>query len=213
MDRPVSRFQGFIAELKRRQVFKVTSVYAVTAWGVSMGAAQLLPAFGAPDWTVRMFVLVAVLGLPMAAVLAWAYEITPKGIVRDEGDAVEDPAAAPHEANTTVMFGSQGSVRVSWTDGFGMHEKVFYRDFRLGRDNSCEIHLDDPMISRRHAEVAYSDGRWWIRDLGSRNGTTVDQTLVTRAPLPGACEVKLYEAAPVLHIQVRAASTAPTVTR
>jgi len=212
MTRPVYRFQGFVAELKRRQVFKVSSVYAVTAWGACMGAAQLLPAFGAPDWTVRMFVVVAILGLPMAAVLAWAYEITPKGIVRDEGDAPAGDDVLPVRTNTTVMFGAQGSVRVSWTDGLGAHEKVFYRDFRMGRDAACEIHLDDPMISRRHAEVVYSEGLWWIRDLGSRNGTTVNQKQITRAPLPTRCAVKLYEAAPVLRMEVRTGSAAPTIT-
>jgi pSer/pThr/pTyr-binding forkhead associated (FHA) protein len=68
------------------------------------------------------------------------------------------------------------------------------------------------MISRRHAEVVHSEGLWWIRDLGSRNGTMVDQKPVTRAPLPTRCDVKLYEAAPVLRIEVRAGSAAPTVT-
>ena len=108
MAKPVSRFQVLLAELKRRNVFKVASVYAVTAWGASMGAAELLPAFGAPEWSVRIFVLVAVLGLPMAIVLAWAYEITPQGIVRDVvPDA--DPDGAPQHAardNTTMLFGS-----------------------------------------------------------------------------------------------------------
>jgi hypothetical protein len=214
MAKPVSTFQLLLAELKRRNVFKVASVYAVTAWGASMGAAELLPAFGAPSWSVRIFVLFAVLGLPIAIVLAWAYEITPQGIVRDEQSAREPP----HEAlprgrdSTTMMSGSQGSVRVKWKDGHGSHEKVLYRDFRIGRDDGCEIHLDDPMISRRHAEVSFSEGLWWIRDLGSRNGTQLDGHRVTRAPLPARCEIRLYDAAPVLRCEIRAASNAQTVT-
>jgi hypothetical protein len=204
------RFNGFVAELKRRSVFKVTSVYAITAWGASMGAAQLLPAFGAPDWAVRAFVLVAILGLPFAAVLAWAYDITPKGIIRDEQDEADAGADADH--HTTVLFGAQGSVRVVWTDGQGTHEKVLHRDFRFGRDESCEIHLDDPMVSRRHAEVIHSEGRWWVKDLGSRNGTLLNGKRVTRVPLPTRSEIKLYEAAPVMRIEVHAASAAQTVT-
>jgi hypothetical protein len=35
----------------------------------------------------------------------------------------------------------------------------------------CDIFLDDPSISRRHAEIAYTDGGWVVRDLGSTNGT------------------------------------------
>jgi len=214
MPKPIPRFQALLAELKRRSVFKVASVYAVTAWGASMGAAELLPAFGAPDWSVRIFVLFAVLGLPIAVVLAWAYEITPQGVVRDEASGAPSgtDAARPAADSTTMLFGSQGSVRVRWSDGDGAHEKVFHRDFRIGRDDACELHLDDPMISRRHAEVSHSEGLWWIQDLGSRNGTKLDDHLVKRAPLPPRCYVKLYDAAPVLSFEVRAASSAQTVT-
>jgi hypothetical protein len=68
------------------------------------------------------------------------------------------------------------------------------------------------MISRRHAEVSHSDGLWWIADLGSRNGTLVDGQRVTRIPLPPSCEVRLYETAPVLRIEVRSGSKAATIT-
>jgi hypothetical protein len=209
-----SRLGTLLAELKRRSVFKVATVYAVTAWGASMGAAQLLPAFGAPGWSVRLFVLFAVLGLPIAIVLAWAFEITPEGIVREDTVSSDSstsqlPVAA---AQTTVLFGSQGAVRVSWQDGAGAHERTFHGDFRIGRDESCELHLDDPLISRRHAEVIHREGLWWITDLGSRNGTLLDRHLITSCPLPTQCEVKLYETAPVLRLEVRAASTAPTIT-
>jgi hypothetical protein len=212
--RKVSQLHALLAELKRRSVFKVASVYAVTAWGASMGAAELLPAFGAPEWSVRVFVLFAVLGLPLAVALAWAYEITPEGIVRDEaGESADHSPALPRKGdNTTVLFGSQGTVRVCWEDASGPHERIFHRDFKIGRDESCELQLDDPLISRRHAEVRYSDGHWWISDLGSRNGTMLNQRLVSRAPLPASSEVLLYETAPVLRLEVRAAATARTIT-
>lgn len=202
------RLDGFLAELKRRSVFRVTSVYAITAWGASLGAAELLPAFGAPDWAVRAFVLVAILALPFVAVLAWAYDITPKGIVRDEQDG---SGGAAGSQLTTVLFGARGSVRITWKDGFGTHERVLQRDFRLGRDDTCEIHLDDPMVSRRHAEIVHQDGRWWLQDLGSRNGTLLNGQRITRVPLPTHGEIRLHEASPALQVEVHAAHTAATV--
>jgi len=215
LPRLVSRLGALIAETRRRSVFKVATVYAVTAWGASLGAADLLPAFGAPGWAVRVFVVCAVLGLPIAVVLAWAYEITPRGIVRDEpladAGATEGHAVAPRQT-TTVLHGSAGSVLVSWNDRRGVHEKVFAGAFRIGRDEACELFLDDPMISRRHAEVSHADGHWWIADLGSRNGTLVDGERITRLPLPVYCEVRLYETAPVLRIEVRGGSKAATIT-
>ncbi len=48
-----NRLQKFAAELKRRKVFQVGSLYLVTAWGLSMGVAELFPTFGAPDWAAQ----------------------------------------------------------------------------------------------------------------------------------------------------------------
>jgi len=207
------RLQQVIGETRRRSVFKVATVYAVTAYGASMGAAEILPAFGAPGWAVRVFMLAAALGLPIAVTLAWAYEITPKGIVRDRPMTdLPDETGAPPASRTTVMFGSHGIVRVAWHDLAGQHERSFGSKFCLGRDRDCEIRFDDPMVSRHHAQVAYEEGRWWISDLGSRNGTVVSGHPVKRVPLPSRCEVRLYDAGPVLSFELKAAPGAPTVT-
>jgi hypothetical protein len=44
----------------------------------------------------------------------------------------------------------------------------------LGRSRNCDCVLADPSVSRRHAELRHEDGRWLLRDLGSRNGTRVN---------------------------------------
>jgi DNA-binding NtrC family response regulator len=50
----------------------------------------------------------------------------------------------------------------------------------LGRGHDCAIRLEDPLISRHHARVFRSEGKWWIEDLGSRNRTFVNgQELVS----------------------------------
>jgi hypothetical protein len=213
MAKLIPRLHTLLAELKRRNVFKVASVYALTAWAASLGAAELLPAFGAPAWSIRLFVLFALLGLPIAVVLAWAYEITPGGILRD---AAAEPSAQFAErrlssSSTTVLSEAGSGVQVSWSDAGGHHERLFRRDFRIGRDDGCELHLDDPMISRRHVEVSFADGLWWIRDLGSRNGTLLDGRSVTHVPLPASCRVRLHEAAPEIRLEVKSSSRAQTV--
>ncbi|HEV8688627.1 MAG TPA: FHA domain-containing protein, partial [Gaiellaceae bacterium] len=53
----------------------------------------------------------------------------------------------------------------------------------LGRSRDCDIPLEDPNISRRHAEVVLEDGAWWIVDLGSTNGIEVNGERVDRARL------------------------------
>ena len=45
--------------------------------------------------------------------------------------------------------------------------------YLIGRDDACSIAIDDPTLSRRHARVAFRDGRWRLADLVSKNGTLV----------------------------------------
>ena len=206
------RIGSLIKEIRRRGVFRIVAAYAVVAWGASLAATSLLPTFGAPPWAARAFIICAVLGLPIAALLAWIYELTTGGIVRDPGRlAGAASALAPVAGNTTLLFGSRDSVRARWADSDGNHERVFFDVFRIGRDESCEVRLDDPLISRRHAEIRFEHGRWWVVDLASRNGTRLDGRLVERAPLPPTCAVQLYEAAPAIGLELGGPSAAITV--
>jgi len=75
-------------ELRRRRVFRAVGAYAITAWFVVQIADVVLPALFAPEWVISVLVLLAILGLPAAAVLSWAYDITPDGVVRT--DPIED---------------------------------------------------------------------------------------------------------------------------
>ncbi|HET7063878.1 MAG TPA: hypothetical protein VFI49_06335 [Rudaea sp.] len=71
---------SLIAELKRRRVFRVAAAYVVVAWLAVQAASIGFPAFDAPPWAMRVFILVVALGFPLALVLAWAFEITPEGV-------------------------------------------------------------------------------------------------------------------------------------
>jgi TolB-like protein/Tfp pilus assembly protein PilF len=76
--------KNFFAELKRRNVYKVAVAYAIVAWLLIQIATQVFPFFEIPNWTVRLVVLLLILGFPIALFLAWAFEITPEGIKRAE---------------------------------------------------------------------------------------------------------------------------------
>lgn len=51
----------------------------------------------------------------------------------------------------------------------------------LGRSRKCDLTVPHPSISSEHAVLWWQDDQWWIRDLGSRNGTTVDDREVGEA--------------------------------
>jgi len=58
---------------------------------------------------------------------------------------------------------------------------------RIGRGRDCELRLDHPSISRRHAELTFEQGQWRLADLGSKNGCFLDGVRTDFALLDRAC--------------------------
>jgi TolB-like protein len=74
---------SLIDELKRRKVFKAGAAYLVVAWLAVQVVSIAFPAFEAPPWVLRVFILVAMLGFPVTLMMAWAFDATPDGMRRD----------------------------------------------------------------------------------------------------------------------------------
>ncbi len=90
MSTGVSRF---LAELKRRKVYRVGAVYVVVAFALWEGADIALPRFGLPDWTVTFVLVATLVGFPIALLLAWAYEVRPG----EPASAEQPPEGRPHD--------------------------------------------------------------------------------------------------------------------
>jgi TolB-like protein/Flp pilus assembly protein TadD len=84
----------FFNELTRRKVFKVGAAYLVVAWLAVQAASIAFPAFEAPGWALRIFILIALLGFPISLVFAWAFDYTPDGMKADTGSR-----------NSKIIFG------------------------------------------------------------------------------------------------------------
>lgn len=70
---------GLIAELRRRNVFRVGAVYGVVGWLLAQAAVVLETALSLPSWFDGVIVSALLLGFPIALLLAWAFELTPDG--------------------------------------------------------------------------------------------------------------------------------------
>src|SRR6266581_4889923 len=79
----VVKTDNFFSELKRRKVFKVGAAYLIVAWLAVQAASIGFPAFDAPPWALRIFILIALLGFPIAVVMAWVFDITREGVKLD----------------------------------------------------------------------------------------------------------------------------------
>ena len=81
--------RNFFAELKRRNVIRMAGLYLVGAWLVVQVAGTVLPMFGAPEWLPRTIVVLLAMGFVPAIIFSWLFEITPKGLKREEDVAPE----------------------------------------------------------------------------------------------------------------------------
>ena len=62
---------------------------------------------------------------------------------------------------------------------------------RIGRSPDCEIFLDDVTVSRNHAVLVETDGKFVVEDQGSLNGTFVNRKRIDSAPLAEGDELQI----------------------
>ncbi len=97
---------GLFQELKRRNVFKVGTVYVVLAWLLAQITDVFLEPFGAPDWVIKTVLLLLIIGFPLALLFAWAFELTPEGLKKEK--YVDRSQSITHETgqrlNLAIIF-------------------------------------------------------------------------------------------------------------
>ena len=72
----------FFTELKRRNVFKVASVYLVTCWIILQIVAVISPALHLPILFSTITTVILTIAFPFVCIFAWAFELTPDGLKR-----------------------------------------------------------------------------------------------------------------------------------
>jgi len=100
-----SALQQFVAESRRRRVFRTAGMYIVGAWLVMQVADLFFPAWGLPDAALNVLLVAAFFGFPLALVFGWFFDITVRGIVRTPpADAVGDERALSLQRRDYVLL-------------------------------------------------------------------------------------------------------------
>jgi len=104
-----------LAELKRRRVFRVAVVYAGIAFIIVQIMDGTFEPMGIPDWVSRLIIILLALGFPIAVGLAWAFDITVKGVVRTAAKGREEAKAPPRPfiGNKTLAVVAAVAVAVA----------------------------------------------------------------------------------------------------
>jgi hypothetical protein len=208
----MTRLFNFLLEIVRSRMTRALGAYLVTVLLLSRVISDFFPAFGLPVTLLRALGILAILGLPLVAFLAWRFDVTPQGVVpKRRGQANDLVDAGPSGTDVGEWMRTRhnalgaGHVVASWTDAGGaLQQREFFSPFILGRDISSDIRLTDERVSRIHAAVWAESGRWRVRDLGSSNGTWLDGERVSVSTLPANCKLRLHEDGPVVDLAVAA---------
>lgn len=73
-----------LQELKRRNVIKVAIAYIVVAWLLAQVLQLVFESFGTPEWVMKTVLVLMAAGLAFAVIFAWAFEMTPEGLKREQ---------------------------------------------------------------------------------------------------------------------------------
>lgn len=204
----IAKMHRLIGELRNRRVLRTVGAYIALIWLLSQGFSDLFPIFGFPDWTLRVLVWVAVLAIPLVALLSWKYDITAKGLVPDQESPRHDTAGlvaggetGSYEQRTVKSGSTDHFVEVSWCDANGNdRSQQFFHPFLIGRDADVDLRMQDPRVSRHHVRVGSLDGEWYIQDLNSSNGTFCDGSQIEMQDLEDRCKLRLAPDGPELDV-------------
>ncbi len=101
---------SFLGELKRRKVFQVAVVYAVVAWLIVQVVDAVNEPLSLPGWLDTVVIVLLLAGFPVALVLAWALDLTPRGIVRtppsdhnERAETKDEPTPDGREVEREVL--------------------------------------------------------------------------------------------------------------
>ena len=112
----------FFAEVKRRNVYKVAVAYAVVGWLVIQISSTVLPTFHAPEWVLQTLMVLVALGLPIALIIAWAFELTPEGLKRTEDvDLATEKQRRSHTWIYVVVIGAVFSIGLFFIGRYTAH--------------------------------------------------------------------------------------------
>jgi membrane-bound lytic murein transglycosylase D len=78
----------------------------------------------------------------------------------------------------------------------------FQRSVRIGRLEECEVCVKDEHVSRFHAEIAFENGQWWVKDLGSSNGIYVVEQRIQCMPVGQRLTIHLGIRGPEVRLEV-----------
>jgi TolB-like protein/tetratricopeptide (TPR) repeat protein len=146
---------SFFNELKRRNVIKVAIAYTVASWLSLQMVDLVLENINAPDWIMQVFMLGLAVGLPIAIIIAWAFELTPEGIKLEKNvDRTQSISQhTGHQLNRGIIMILSMAVVLLLTDRF--RDEIFGEsEPDAVNTESTDTTIDEPDIVELEKSIA-----------------------------------------------------------
>ncbi|MBO6621769.1 MAG: tetratricopeptide repeat protein [Balneola sp.] len=133
----------FIEELKRRNVFKVATAYAIAGWLIIQVVSTVSPQLGFPDWVAPFFTVLVLVGFPLSLIFAWAFELTPDGLKKSqEVDITESVTHRTGKKLNSIII-----TVLSMAVIFLLVERVFFAEAAFIENRSELTHIETASIA------------------------------------------------------------------
>jgi TolB-like protein/Tfp pilus assembly protein PilF len=190
-----SKLSLFFAELKRRKVYHVAVVYIVVGWGVAQGAEYLFgDLLALPPVIWQVVAGLVLLGVPIALVLAWAYEIRP--------EEPRETEPTPDMASEAPQSDQRKSIAVLPFDNLSDDPENEYFSDGITEDILTHLsRIEDLHVTSRTSVMAYKGTRKQIREIAGELGVgTVLEGSVRRAANRVRVSAQLIDASTDTHL-------------
>lgn len=100
---------SFWGELKSRNVYRVSAAYLIVSWLIAQVVSLIQDPMRLPDWFDTAIIVLLAAGFPVALLLAWAYELTPEGVMKTSRVPADKRVTQPtHRKLNYVVIGLLG---------------------------------------------------------------------------------------------------------
>ncbi len=140
-----------ISELRRRNVFKVATAYAIVGWLIIQVTVAVTGPLGLPEWVPAFFIIFVAIGFPIALIVAWAFELTPEGLKKTkEIDETKSIAPSTGKKINRLIIGALSVLIL-----FLLAERVFFAKSTFN-DSETQV-LEASVLDKSIAVLPFDD--------------------------------------------------------
>lgn len=172
-------FSALLGEIRRRRIFRMVAVYVVVAWIVIQAASVIFPALAIPRWGISLVVALALLGFPVALVIAWGADRGSHGHHRPSpasgsteaptGAADAAPSKAPARPDAPPPDDRSIAVLpfVNMSDD---RDNEYFSDGMTEEILNALVKVRDLKVAARTSSFAFKDHRTDVREIAEKLG-------------------------------------------